>query len=241
MSMTQLIRIAICEDNTADATHLKQLLAQSGFETQIEAFTSGEEFIEHMQPFIYDVIFLDICMKEINGITLAEHIRKQDSHTQLVFTTSNNEYALVGYRVQALQYLIKPVKSEDINQVLQQVRKQKEDVRYIPFVSEGKRIDVACQRIMYIEIYGKNTMIHTTDGPICVHLSIDVMSQLLPSSFVRTHRSYIVNFNYVKKLEEDFIMENGAKIYIRKKGAEEIKQKWHDFLIESTRGDSHDI
>ena len=110
-----MLRVAIAEDNPKDRERLQSFLKQYETEknTQIEIaeYTDGSKLLEQYRP-CYDVIFLDVEMPEMDGMKAAEKIREMDEEVILIFITNMAKYAIRGYQVQALDYVLKPVKYE---------------------------------------------------------------------------------------------------------------------------------
>ena len=131
-----MLRVAVAEDNPKDRERLLSFLKKYGEEkdVQIEVaeYTDGSELLDQYRP-CYDVIFLDVEMPQMDGMKAAEKIRETDEEVILIFITNMAKYAIRGYEVQALDYVLKPVKYEAFTVKMDKVKRlaeKKKDKRY---------------------------------------------------------------------------------------------------------------
>ena len=213
-----MLRIAICDDSEDDREILKSLLEKcyiSADEDVVYEFSSGKNAVSFLQkhPGEIDLLFLDIEMPNLSGMEAAEAIRAFDASIQLIFVTGYPDYVFDGYRVGAMDYLVKPVKEDRLREVLECIRtllgyksrcyclKNTEgsyrfyysdisyfysDKRKIVLVSKGKEID----------FYGK----------------LDALETELDDSFVRIHQRYLVNASHVEKIGHSSVMVDGREL-----------------------------
>lgn len=186
-----------------------------------------------------DLLFLDIQMPELSGLELSRILDKQ---VKVVFTTAFEQYALEGFRVDALDYLLKPVAYPEFLKAAHKALQWKGGVQEAPaqkelesiFVrSDYKLLKIELCRICYIEGLKDYVKIYleNTPQPVVSLLSLKSLEELLPpSSFVRVHRSYIVNLNKVAMVERNRIVF--GKTYIPVSDA--YKEKFIDFLNQKT-------
>lgn len=121
--MTMKYRIAICDDEQNQIEYITSIVASwsahEGHGCEIRTFASAEAFLfEYEEDKAYDILLLDVEMKNINGIELAKRIRKDNNRAEIIFITSHFEFVGEGYEVDALHYLIKPISLEKLTQVL---------------------------------------------------------------------------------------------------------------------------
>ena len=168
------------------------------------------------------------------GVEAARVLRELDDACGVVFTTSSADHMPEAFDVGADQYLIKPVDHEKLKKVLKKRLTMKENSQKTCLVNaRGKRIDIPLDHIYYVEVIDHNCNIHTANGVIETGSTMkleDFVQQLPSPRFVRCHKSYLVNMSYVEKVDRDFIMKNGNRVYIRRgdvaKYAREF-DKWH--------------
>ncbi len=236
-----MLHIAICDDEKDFVEHLTGLLLQysrdTGREIKITAYFDGMELIEKYDTTI-DLIFLDICMKMVNGLHAAERIRQMDENVGIIFLTTLTQYGLEGYKYQATNYIIKPLKYVRLKSEMDKFvrRRQKDETPSLVIANDTGKYKVSLKSIRYIETYNRNLMFHTeNENIICYKSMKEVEKQLQDKSFVRCHTSYIVNLFYVKGIKKlDIELITGETIPVsqpkRKEFMERLADYWGDFL-----------
>lgn len=223
--MSNTINIAICEDNEQQLQINKHYIEQwaESQEQNINIFTykSAESFLfDWGYDININIVFLDIHMEEISGIDLAHHIRKKNPDIDIIFISGEKQHILEGYKVQAVNFLLKPIKKEDIFESLNMWlsrRKSKENDYLI--VKKGKNfLKLNYDDIYYLICFDHYMDIHTKDDVITFKQKIGEIEQKLPQSqFCRCHRSYIVNLKYINQIvKSEIILDNGVKIPVSK-------------------------
>jgi len=241
MERNEMIHIAICDDEKDFVTYLTGLLqqyaAETGNEIKVTAYYDGMELIEKYDPTL-DLIFLDIQMRLVNGLRAAERVRQMDEKVGIIFLTTLTQYGLEGYKYQAANYIIKPLKYVRLKAEMDQWLKKhrKDDRPAMVIVNDTGRYRVILNTLRYVETFNRNLLFHTEQENILCYKSMKEMERELQGKcFVRCHTSYIVNLFYVKgvnKLEIELI--TGEKIPIsqpkRKAFMEKLTEYWGDFL-----------
>jgi DNA-binding LytR/AlgR family response regulator len=227
------LRIAICEDQENDAERLSSLINASGISAEISRFESGEAFLASRPAGRFDLAFFDIYMGGVLGTEAARELREADEACGVVFTTSSTAHMPEAFDVGAEHYLVKPVEYEKLEKVLKKrLALMEKSQKTCPVYVKGQRVNVPLDHIYYIEVSGHTCCVHTANGVIETGsmTMADFESQLPLPRFLRCHNSYIVNMSYVEKVDRDFIMKNGHRVYIRRddvaKFAREL-DKWH--------------
>lgn len=236
-----MLHIAICDDEKDFVEHLTGLLLQysrdTGREIKITAYYDGMELIEKYDTTI-DLIFLDICMKMVNGLHAAERIRQMDENVGIIFLTTLTQYGLEGYKYQATNYIIKPLKYVRLKSEMDKFirRRQKDETPSLVIANDTGKYKVSLKSIRYIETYNRNLMFHTEQENIICYKSMKEMErELCNKDFVRCHTSYIVNLFYVKGIKKlDIELITGETIPVsqpkRKEFMERLADYWGDFL-----------
>lgn len=161
-----MIRIAIVEDEAEFAEELKNYLGkyheESGEELDIELYRDGDEITADYKA-QFDIILMDIQMKFMDGMSAAEEIRKTDSEVIIIFITNTPQYAIRGYEVGALDYILKPVSYFAFGQKLGRAiaRIKKRERAYITITLKGGILRLDTSDIYYIESYGHNFIYHS--------------------------------------------------------------------------------
>lgn len=230
------MNIAVCENDPADANiichYLKQHFDKNGYLGNIHWFKSGEKLLRFFSPGMFDAVFLDIYMDGITGIETAKRMRKHDPDFALVYITISDSYAREAYSLRACGYVSKPIKTEELNDALKQCRTIfLKKARYIEVISERQPVKIPLVKIIYIEVFNKDILIHTTDGIIKTAAPLSELEVKLGKPFLRCHRAYLINMNYIAGFrEQDIQMQTGDTVPMRQRNRMEIRTRYSDFL-----------
>jgi DNA-binding LytR/AlgR family response regulator len=233
-----MLKIAITDDNSDDAARLAEEIGRlvDAAAVSLFRFDSGEAFLASEEP--YDLVFMDIYMTGMTGLQTIEKYRRRSPDCPVIFTTTSKEHALEAFALEAEQYLIKPIMPEGIKRII-----TKHLNKYNPFLRitfERKPLDVPFSGILYLEIKGRAVIVHTENANYTVWNTrlADLMAQLQaknqPSAFLHCHKSYVVNLNFVDKLDGDFILKNGERVYITRTRVAELRREWQRFILRKT-------
>ena len=178
------MRIAIVEDDLAARQQLKTYVLKyfEGREKEVElsVFCDGDEIVESYRA-DYDLIFLDIQMKRMDGMETAERIRQMDENVFLVFITNMANYAIRGYSVHALDFILKPVNYLMLQQLLSRVEHMlsRQPRRCIPLPTESGIIRMDVSQIYYVETESHAVTIETEKGAFRLRQSMRSMEEML--------------------------------------------------------------
>ena len=215
-----MIRIAIVEDERRERAHLRDCLAYMAEKEQLEfdivEFGSGEEFLGGYQP-VYDIVLMDIELPSINGMETAKALRRLDSFVLLVFVTNMVQYAVSGYEVDALNYILKPVNRFDfalkMNKAISRTAKRTEKSVQIRAGKDLYMLPVAA--IRYLEVDGHYIVYHTTEGDYSEYITLKEAEKKLDKPyFVRCNRCYLVNLKYVAAVRDDVVQVGRDELLI---------------------------
>ena len=205
------MRIAVCDDEEKFRTQEKNLIDKlaGSIDVIVDAYSDGRKLLEAFDKNPYDVLFLDIEMPAMDGITLAKKLRERSDSIYIVFLTGHVEYALEGYEVNALRYLTKPVQEDKLREVLRFVMDQSTSKRQILIKVDGEETLINVTDIIYLEAQNQYVMLYTTGGEHLVRYNIsDFEEQLKNDGFFRAHRGYLISLAKVKKLVSEVLMES---------------------------------
>ena len=168
------MRIAICDDEEKYRIQLRTILDKLLINTDddIETFSDGNILTDKFQKEPFDLVFLDIEMPAVDGITLAKKLRAYSEKVFIVFLTGHVEYAIEGYEVNALRYLTKPVDIDKLKDVLNFVREKLGSTRQIMIKEDGEEIVINVSDVVYIESMNQNVRIVTTKGEHIIRYNI---------------------------------------------------------------------
>ena len=236
------MNIAVCEDQIAQTNllinQIKDWTKANGINISIDNFETAESFLFQWSDYNkYDIIFLDIKLNKMSGIELSNIIREKNKNVDIVFVTGFFKYALHGYKVGALQYLMKPINKEDLYFCLDKTleRINNNDKKTILIIGTAKKtIKLGYDEIYYCIMFSPYIDIHTSSEKLTLRKKISDMEEILPSKyFVRCHRSYIVNVKHIKSItKNDVLLENGNIIPISRGKYKEINNAFIDYISE---------
>lgn len=218
-----MLRIAIVEDDPAAMAQLQQFLAQyqseRGISATVSIFHDGSELLEDYRP-IYDIIFLDIEMPRTDGMTAAETIRQTDRNVVIVFITNMAQYAIQGYSVGALDFVLKPVTyytfSIKLDRAVQLVNRRSPEQLMLTLPDGVFRLDT--RQIYYVEIQDRHLYYHTDQGVYTLRGSMkEAESQLADRHFVRCNHWYLVNLYHVTAVKKDVAVVAGHELEISRR------------------------
>lgn len=224
-TMLDTINIAICEDEKIQVDllekYVKRWASKNNIIVKIEAFYSGEAFeFSWSMDKKYDILLLDIEMKELNGIELAKKIRVEDDLLNIIFITAIPDYIGQGYDVDALNYLLKPVEEEKLFECLDRaLKKIPKEEKTILIDVDGEIIRIKQEDIFYIEAFSHNIEINIRDKKFSTRKNISTIEKELDeNAFIRCHRSYIVGLKHIKKIgKNDIELDNGNIIPVSRR------------------------
>lgn len=236
-----MTHVAICDDEEQFVTHLTGLLeryaAETGEEIKVTAYYDGMELIEKYDTTV-DLIFLDIQMRMVDGLQTAGHIRQMDERVGIIFLTTLTQYGLEGYRYQAEDYIIKPIKYVRLKAEMDQwIRKhRRDDSPSIVVANDTGRYKIVLKSLRYVETFNRNLLLHTEQENIICYKSMKEMEcMLLEYGFVRCHTSYLVNLGYVKAVSSknlEITLITGEKIPISQPKRKAFMERLAEYLGE---------
>ena len=227
-----IINCAIIDDEPLAAGLLKSYAEKTPFLNLIGTYGSAVEAMKELRNNPVHLLFLDIQMPELSGIEFAKILPKE---TKIIFTTAFQQYAVEGYKVSALDYLLKPVSYEDFlkasNKALDwfcitQKKQTYASDRFMYVKSDYKLVRVALDQILYIEGLKDYIRIYLEDGQKIMSLmNMKKMEDYLPRpEFLRTHRSYIVHMSKAEAIERFRIVFGDQYLPISDSYKEDVQQ-----------------
>lgn len=215
-----MIQIAIVED---DASYQNQLLGylhryekQYGEQFRISVYSDGLDIIEANLNTI-DIILMDIQMRNMDGMKAAERIRMSDKNVIIIFITNLAQYALQGYKVEALDYVLKPVQYFAFSQTLRKAVKKASESKafYIPVMQDDSMVRLNADLITYVESQDHKVTFHTMEGTFAARETLKNLEQKLAERpFARCNNCYLVNLAYVEAIKENYVTVAGELLQI---------------------------
>lgn len=231
-----MISIAFCDNEVEQLNLFKDYCKRYNDEHQdcITSlfFNSGFDLLESEMSF--DAAFLDIDMPLLNGMEVAEKIRLKDSNMILVFVTMLSQYAIRGYKVNALDYILKPVNYFEFSIIIDKIiQKHKNDEdKYFLLRAKGVTKKINYNDILYFEMFNHDVYVHTNSDTYNFRGTLkDIEQEIDCSRFVRCSNSFIVNLSYVEETVNDFAyLKSGEKIEITKSRRKDFLERLVLFL-----------
>ncbi len=243
----QTMKIIICDDCVKDLQHLQKLLQKyrdtaAGIHFEVEEFTDACRLYEQIsQGNLADIYILDMIMSKKTGIEIGSLIRQNGGGGVIIYVTTSADFALDAYEVHASRYLLKPVGEERFFEAMdfalsyQNVEKNP----LFPIKTKDGTVSVPYSKIEYIENYSRMLNVFLADGEnirsIFIRKSFDeeIKEIAVDRSFLRIHKSFLINMNHVEKLGQGNIkMESGRRIPVSKTRAAEVKKEYLQFISE---------
>ena len=205
-----MINLCIVDDDKelADQMYhvITEYLASRKMIFSVDVYYSGESFLEYVSQaeFHYHICFLDIIMQGKNGIQIAKELRKHNRTVHIIFLTSSPEYALEGYEVRAYNYMLKPLQIEKLYETLSELlgAENPHSVKQLQITNSGVVRNIPYHNIVYMEVRrNKLLVVLNTGEKVETYSTITEMVSLLKGEeiFTRTHRSFLINMQYIKE------------------------------------------
>ena len=231
------MRIAICDDNQIEVDlfkeHISGFLRRKGdYRYEISEYSAGYPLVEDVKEGKwYDVIVLDMVLEKENGLEIANRLRDIGYDGKIIFWTADDSHLQEAFDVGAMQYVVKGKEYgrmySAINEILSHMRDE-----VLTFKTHGELHRLEYRQIEYVESKGRSCHIYTTDNQCFVTLGKldDIEEELCDKIFLRCHQSYLVNMDHIQSVNENFIMESGDIVQIRRRNHNEIKDKYENYI-----------
>lgn len=232
-----MINIAIVEDSKSDYENLLKHINRYGREHDIEFlvdyYDNGNYFLDEYKP-SYKIVFMDIEMPYINGIEVMEKLRKVDEKIIIIIVSNSSKYAVKGYTVNALGYVVKPIEvynfDNTLNKAISLVEKDDDAFIITPYVGGGL-MKVFLKDIYYIEVLDHILNIHLKNKIIEKRGTLkELEDKLLKYGFARCDKSIIVNLSHVEEIEKNLIHINDSILVLSRTRKKDFIDAYINFL-----------
>lgn len=203
-------------------------------------YSDGSELVRSFENgFIPDAVFLDIEMKELDGMSTAKVIRKYSKDIPIVFLTSHTEMAMEGYEVDAFRFLAKPVDKNKLREALTDLEKTLKVEEKIVLHKDGEEVIYPIKDLIYVEADNNCVSFVFKDSVIECRMKLAAAVKMVDEvsrDFCKCHRSYYVSLAHVKKLGSgEVVMDNGDVIPVARSAAADMKKNLFDYIRRAGR------
>lgn len=237
-----MYNVCLCDDIPMESDRLSALIRTHLNETHLPHTLVTYDHPDHLLAALkggasFDIFFLDIVMPALNGLELARHIRQHTPRATIVFVSQSKDYAIEGYQVRALDYLLKPVDALGVARVLDNWSSDLEhsvDI-VVRLNARDHTVRLDASHIRYVEALGHYIIFHLMDKPPLKVLSSleNYVPQLTTHpALIRSHKSFVVNLERIETLKRNtFHLDNGEQIPISRLYQTSAKQSYCDFIL----------
>ena len=233
-----MITIAIVEDDNEYRQQYREYLGkmeeQLGESFQIREFTDGDGIIESYKA-DFDIILMDIEMSFVNGMEAAEEIRKLDHEVVIIFITNMPQYVMDGYKVQAFDYILKPITyfafSKTIMQAMERMAARNRQYTTIPIKNGIQRIDI--RELIYVEVRDHDLIYYTTNESYVTRGSMREAEDLLKDyHFFRCNKCYLINLAYVERVQNNDVLLGKYVVAVTRPKRKQLMDAINNYLNE---------
>ena len=227
------MQIAVCDDEKEIRDMFAEMIGKLYPKADLLLYRSGEELLlSDKEP---DILLLDIQMPKKNGMETAKELRRKNKKAIIIFVTALDDFVFQAFDVGAFHYLVKPFDDGKFAEVLQNAVKQSEDRKKLEnagrkgempslmITTGGEHITVNLEDIVYAEVFDRKVILHMMDADIEYYGKMRELEEKAGDEFYRTHRSFLVNFGYIRKYD-------ATTVYLRKGQALMAKQNYQGFV-----------
>ena len=239
-----MLKIAICDDNISDLSNMVSIIndyiymQRNKHIIEYDAFQSAIDLVAAMESGQkYDLVLLDILMPYLTGMDAAKEIRQFNQDVKIIFSTSSTEFAVDSYSVNAYYYAVKPIWKEKLIIILDKVISEIEINEGTSLLVKSKTglTRIYTNKLEYAEVIGRTIFYHLMDGSVIeaagsmVQLEEELLTKL---SFIKSHRSYITNMDYIDTLNQREIkMRSQSLVPMAKANYRTVKSAYISFAF----------
>lgn len=237
------MQIAFCDDNQQERQLMLDYAAryklEHGLFIKAHSYADAESLLHNSDIEQLSAVFLDIYMEGISGVEAARMLREKGYTGAVVLVTTSRDHFADGFAVDACHYLLKPVKYKDFSEAMRRVlRLTGAAARMVSVQSGRSQILVPAAQIQFAEVNNHVTQLHLQSQILTVRHALSELEDILGGEpFLRCYRSYIVNMDYVERIDAgSFLLKSGSRIPITRDGLQEIQSRYISYIFEKMEG-----
>ena len=231
-----MIQVAVVEDDPAERARICSCLEfyekTEDMRFQVSEFPTGEAFLGNYRP-EFDIVLMDIQMPGMDGMETARALRRMDPTVILVFVTNMPQYAVLGYEVSALDFVLKPINKYSFALKLKRAvaRTIKRQDEYIPIKAEGEIVSIRIASIQYVDMEDRHVVYHTTEGNYPEPITLkQACAKINRNYFVYCNRSFLVNLRYVSGVNKELVTVGKDELIISRPQRKAFLSALSDFI-----------
>ena len=238
------MKVAVCDDEIELIIDLSEKILnyvdEKRIEVQVLSYDCGEKLIDDIikKQVIFDIIFLDIKMRKLNGIEAAKTIRKINENVIIIFVSALQEYVFDAFDVDAMQFLVKPIDKDKLHSALTKATQKlnHNKIKSLIIYRDHEMKRVAFHDLLYCEVLSHSVFVYEKDIINKYAGKIDALEKELNEDFFRCHRSYIVNLAWVKSYKNGFAyLPSGERIPVSTRRQGEFLKAMLNYQINEVR------
>ena len=240
-TMGRILHIAICDDEENVAAHVKMQVEQNLkvigiLEYQITIYHNGIDLLNSEEN--YQLLFLDIEMSEIDGFTIANRMNQLISKPLIIFLTAHKRLMSKGYHVRAFRFLTKPLEEKELREAISSAVKEQRSYRDVIVRNRDKKRVLSLDQITHLKAFAGGCYFYTKESKFEEQSSLIYWKQSLPESiFIQSHKSYLLNLNYIQEIANEMIfLKTGKQIPLARRNRRKVKDALHEFIRVKERG-----
>ena len=233
-----MIKIGICDDEQQMRKTLRQILEQvlqlRGTDHQISEYGSGEELTAGISYLDTDILFLDIEMKDLDGVETAKKLRMKNSSAVIIFVTSHPDFVFQGYEVRALNYILKPYKPEKIKEVLHKALEALDvsTEKYYVIEQRSGAIRSPLSSIRYFTSDKRIVRVVTDNGTYDFYDKLNDLETKLSDAFVRIHNRYLIHLKYLSEIQGNQAIVDGESLPVSRSCKSALSIAFAKFMLQ---------
>ncbi len=234
------INLAICDDDVSVlgivSASVTGAFQNHGITAMVDVFRRALELEMRMKERNYDLIFLDIDMPGMDGITFAKQLRAGNCSTDIIFISSREDKVFEALRTNPGGFVRKRRFLEDVTEIVDLWLKNrpKEEAKKLVIQNKDATYTLPLDTVLYLESCGKTQQLHAANrsDTVPVHQSMqDLEESLAPSGFLRIHKGYLVNYRFIRRLEDgEAVLTNGERIPLSRRRVQEIRNQYLELM-----------
>ena len=230
------MRVAVIDDEREERERMQSFLERFAEEfsrkIEVSQFTCGDELLREYS-YDFDILIFDIDMPGTSGLDTAREIRKKDENVVILFVTNMAQFAVEGYAVDAMDFMVKPISYDNLRLKLDRALKKLEGRREDRLIVHGKGgpVVVTVPEIRYVEVTNHMLTFHTAEGATKATGSLKSLEQRLAGhDFSRANSCYLINLRYVQGVDDGMVAVGGKRLPISRARRKAFMRDLADYL-----------